>query len=267
MLMSLKHRLLQVIRTVHLGMAREEPPARIAIYGHKFESEDWQGLEETVSWFRTKGYVFTGVDEFLDFGKTPERVVFLSFDDNFRSWWQALPLFERLDIRVTFYVNPGVFRDIAAPESIDRYFDRIAHDGERITLSTEELLAIHRAGHTIGSHTDTHPLLTTIPRSEAMLEMRRGKEKLESLLGAAVPHFSFPFGMRRHFSESLRAYARRIGIRSVASARPVPNVRARAFDIHRTAWHFDRSFHYNLDTIRIDGRLFEGTTGRSPVGR
>ena len=174
-------------------------------------------------------------------------------------------MFSELGVRATFYINPGVLRDSADPASIERYFDLIDHHGERTTLSRAQILEIAAAGHTIGSHTYSHAQLTGLPVNEAQVEIRRGKETLEDLTGQAVPDFSYPFGLRRHFNRGLHRYCATIGIRTVASARPIPNAEPAAM-LHRTLWRLNRSLNYNLDTLRINGRVFEALTGRSPVG-
>ena len=83
----------------------------------------------------------------------PERAVYLSFDDNFQSWHRALPLLDTLGVKATFYVNSLPIRDRAEPAVISDYFDRIRHKGDRIPLSSEELLALADHGHAIGCHT------------------------------------------------------------------------------------------------------------------
>lgn len=48
------------------------------------------------------------------------------------------------------------------------------------------------AGHEIGSHTHTHPLLTDVSGAQRREELRRSKEILESVTGASVDGFRAP---------------------------------------------------------------------------
>jgi peptidoglycan/xylan/chitin deacetylase (PgdA/CDA1 family) len=50
------------------------------------------------------------------------------------------------------------------------------------------------AGHTIGSHTCTHPHLARLPADVAREEISASKKKLEDLFGVAVNHFCYPYG-------------------------------------------------------------------------
>ena len=52
------------------------------------------------------------------------------------------------------------------------------------------------AGHEIGAHTLTHPMLTRLTLRDAREEIFVSKRKLEDLFGVPVRHFAYPFGDR-----------------------------------------------------------------------
>lgn len=52
------------------------------------------------------------------------------------------------------------------------------------------------AGHEIGAHTLTHPMLTRLTLRDAREEIFASKKKLEDMFGAPIRHFSYPFGDR-----------------------------------------------------------------------
>src|SRR5262249_47570972 len=140
---------------------------------------------------------------------------FLSLDDNYRSWLRTLPIFEGHQVHATFYVNSWPFRDRVSETDVRNFIEsrkptNIGSD-EETTLSTSELREIAAAGHTIGAHTHTHPVLTSLPKHAAREEIRICKEELASILGRTPEDFAYPFGMRRHFNRSLRSYCRSIG--------------------------------------------------------
>ena len=82
-----------------------------------------------------------------------------------------------------------------------------------------------------------------------------------------MQHFAYPYGMRRHFSRSLRHYCTSIGFVTIASAIPcLQYATNRPDNLRRSAWLLDRSLADNLDNICIDGRAFHALTGRSAVG-
>lgn len=237
-------------------------PDRIAIYLHAVEADERDRLSECLAWLNEQDYRFTNASDYCAPGDG--RRVYLSFDDNFRSWVDLLPVLARHDARATFFVNTGVFRDREDGRTLDAYFDRIGHRGERLTLSTQELRELARAGHPIGCHTHSHFVLSRLPRERIPAEIDASARFLRTLLDVPVVDFSFPYGMRRHFSRSLRAYCA-ARFRTISNAGPgLQHAVSRPHSIHRSSWKLDRPLSDNLEDLRIDGRVFAGLTGRSP---
>lgn len=252
------------IRAAHL-LPGQTMPAKLGIYFHDLPRHRWDRFSEMVHTLRELGYRFVDLDRhWTDVGNT----AYVSFDDNHVSWFEALPLFEELGVKATFYTNTLPVRDLATESDVSHYVDRIGVERERyVPLSTSEIGAIARSGHVIGSHTHTHPVLTSISLEQARAEMVTNKERLEDIVGSTVDSFAFPYGMRRFFSSDLERMALDIGFSSVAYATPGwLHESPRATAIHRTGWNLDRPLDYNLQTLRIDGRAFERITGRSAVG-
>ena len=229
--------------------------------------EPWfhEAFAEVVAYFRNLNYRFTNAHAFLTI--PDERCVFVSFDDNYQSWYESLPLFDRLDVRGTFYVNTLPLRNIASKEMIDAYYDRIAYPGPRIPLSGSELIALSNAGHTIGAHGHSHFSLTSLSVQTAQKDILRNKEELERILGKRVQHFAYPYGLRRYFSDELRAYCKNIGFETIANAIPgLQHNQQPPLNIQRTGWHFEKPLSYNVTNISIDGSLLEHLSGRSALG-
>lgn len=251
-----------LVRKAHLLAFRRSLPTRVAIFMHELPESSWPILRELVPYFKEHGYSFVDPDGFR--APRDERRVFLSFDDNFREWHRALPLFEKLGVHATFYVNSQPMRDLASAVEIDAYFDRIEHTGERATMTVAELREVAAAGHTIGHHTHSHFVLSALTVEEAQAEIRRGKETLEDWLATEVRHFSYPYGMRRHFSDALKQYCWALGCPTISTGigsrlHEEPDVRL----IHRTVWRLDRSLEHNVQNLEIDGRVWSQLTGRN----
>lgn len=66
--------------------------------------------------------------------------------------------------------------------------------GEFRSLDWGQIIGLHKAGVTIGSHTCSHVLLTNEPRQKALREARDSRAILEQRLGAGVEHFAYPDG-------------------------------------------------------------------------
>ena len=61
-------------------------------------------------------------------------------------------------------------------------------------LTAEEVAELHRSGVEIGSHTQTHPDLSTTPFDRALAEWSDSKGELEEASGAPVTVAAYPFG-------------------------------------------------------------------------
>ena len=263
----MKRALFSLVRSAHRRLCSRPLPDRLAIYFHELELHQWDSFRNGILHIIEQGYCSVPVSGFVE-QNSNDRRLFISFDDNFRSWNTSLKLLDELGLKATFYVNTLPFRDICDQNTISEYFDRIAHSGERITLTRSELLEIAAAGHEIGCHTHSHPNLSKLPRARWDKEIRDSKHVLEDILQREVADFSYPYGMRRYFSDALRRYCVDIGFRTIASAIPglqhLPKIDF--LNIHRSGWRLDETLSANLADLRVDGRWFESVSGRSPVG-
>lgn len=61
-------------------------------------------------------------------------------------------------------------------------------------MSWEQVRELHKAGHEIGSHSLTHPLLTDLPDERLREEVEGSGRVLSEVLGAPVSSFSYPNG-------------------------------------------------------------------------
>jgi peptidoglycan/xylan/chitin deacetylase (PgdA/CDA1 family) len=261
----IRRRAQQLIRRIHVGLAPRDLPPRLGIYFHDLPLERADDLRRLAETLDSAGYrVAAEPDDYL-VAETPAALV--SFDDNYRTWFEGLPLLDELGWNVTFYANTEPLRDDASPEVVRAYFDRIEHAGAHVPLDRAELVALADAGHCIGAHTHRHLDLAAVSRADAVADITRNKAELEALLGRPVRHLSYPFGLRRYCPSWLPGELGALGFDTLAAAAPgllheppVPSW------INRTPWRFERGFDANLEDLRVDGRRFERLTGRSAVG-
>jgi peptidoglycan/xylan/chitin deacetylase (PgdA/CDA1 family) len=91
-------------------------------------------------------------------------------------------------------------------------------DGEHIrAMNWDDVRRLHRQGHTIGAHSETHAILTTAPLGEAQSEIARSIAKVAEELGEPCVSFAFPNG---NHSEALARYALGCGVRTVMTTEP-----------------------------------------------
>jgi peptidoglycan/xylan/chitin deacetylase (PgdA/CDA1 family) len=262
--MNLKLMTQTVIRESHRLAATRPLPDQVGIYFHALEERQHSMFAECVEFWKELGYGLANAQEFVR--GCDEKSLYISFDDNHKQWHSALPLFDDLDVKVTFFINSLPIRGRASAGEIEGYFDRIGYHGDRVTLSVEEIQEIAAAGHTIACHSHSHFDLGSLPAPDAHSEILRSKEILEDIVQTPVQDFSYPFGMRRNFTDALRDFCLANGFATVSNAIPgclyqLPT----AGSINRTPWDFGRTLDYNVANMRIDGRLFERLTGRSAV--
>jgi hypothetical protein len=124
---------------VHRRLLSRELPRRIAIYFHELEPHQHPSFLAAMRHLQGLGYRAVGPDAYAAGGG--DRLLFVSFDDNYRSWHGARRVLDEAGVSATFYVNTLPFRDRCTAHDTGAYFDRIAFGGGRQSLSTAELAA------------------------------------------------------------------------------------------------------------------------------
>ena len=98
----------------------------------------------------------------------------------------------------------------AAVAEVCERADATAYRGEM--MSSQQVLALHRAGMQVGAHTVTHPILAGLEAASARAEMQQGRRQLESLLQDRVGLFAYPNGRPGlDYSVETVALARAVG--------------------------------------------------------
>jgi peptidoglycan/xylan/chitin deacetylase (PgdA/CDA1 family) len=87
----------------------------------------------------------------------------------------------------------------------------------RRMLSWAQIQELHAAGIQIGSHTLTHPRLSTLGRDAARHEVVAAKKALEDRLGEPVDTFAYPYG---DLSDETREVVGQAGHSIACSIRP-----------------------------------------------
>ncbi|MCW3014332.1 MAG: polysaccharide deacetylase family protein [Solirubrobacterales bacterium] len=125
-----------------------------------------------------------------------EKVVAFTFDDAYRSVLeQAHPVLDRAGAPATVFVptaHAGTPRPMAWP-GIEHWLGG-RHERELVPLQWPELSDLAAAGWEIGSHTQTHPRLTTLDDEGLRQELVASRETCEQRLGQACPSIAYPYG-------------------------------------------------------------------------
>lgn len=89
---------------------------------------------------------------------------------------------------------------------------------------------------TVGAHTEHHPMLNRLTRSEVQAELAYSRERLQGEIGLPVDYLAYPYGQPWEVGSLARDVAKELGYKAAFStvARPVePGDRTQLFDIPR----------------------------------
>lgn len=141
--------------------------------------------------------------------KLPAKTVIITFDDGFANNYEGafLPLLKR-GMKATWFIASGY---------VDSYSTWLDYHLNDRMLSSAQLREMHRQGMEIGSHTISHPDLTTLTEEELEQEIGHSKHWLEDIVNAPVVSFAYPYGRYHHRAvESVRRH----GYSFACSVRP-----------------------------------------------
>jgi peptidoglycan/xylan/chitin deacetylase (PgdA/CDA1 family) len=126
-------------------------------------------------------------DHFTRGERLPEKPIVLTFDDGYADFYtNALPILQKHRMVATLFVITDLV-------------------GQPNYITWEQAKEIARAGIEIGSHTLTHPDLTTLDAKRLERELTESRKVLEERLGVRVPFFAYPAG---RFNEKVLALVR-----------------------------------------------------------
>jgi peptidoglycan/xylan/chitin deacetylase (PgdA/CDA1 family) len=154
-----------------------------------------QVLADQLGLLRRRGYrgvTFTEAVEGHDRGKR----VAVTFDDAFASVQErAKPILDALGWPATVFAVSD-FAAEGRPISWDGTGQWAAteHRDEMRSLDWQRLRALAAAGWEVGSHTVTHPRLTTLDDDALARELAGSREALEAAMEAPCPAVAYPYG-------------------------------------------------------------------------
>jgi peptidoglycan/xylan/chitin deacetylase (PgdA/CDA1 family) len=144
------------------------------------------------------------IDELFVEAKDRTQKVVLTFDDGFiGNYLFALSTLEKYGYKATFFVTVGNI-------SRNRY------------MSWDQLAILYQKGHSIQSHTMTHPMLGECDEGQITYELETSRKIIEDRVGGSVKYLSLPFGSS---SERVIRVAERLGYRGVFAS--LSNIRKR----------------------------------------
>lgn len=185
---------------------------RVLIY-HDIPPNQTNKFREQLEWLK-KSYTFICPQTFelMIMGIIPVKGnnLLLTFDDGFSSNKViAEIILDELEIKAIFFVISD-FIDIQNPEESKEFIskkillDTITEEvpNHMSNMSWNDLIDLHKSGHTIGAHTSSHNNLSNIKTKEELYkEIVISANKIENYIGCKVNHFAYPFGNLSSFTK------------------------------------------------------------------
>jgi len=124
-----------------------------------------------------------------------QGMVTLSFDDGLPSFYaNGVPILNSHNIKSTAYVLSNEL-------------------GNSDSITVDQMLQMQAQGHEIGSHSKTHPDLTSISAQQMQDEIANSKKDLEAL-GANITTFAYPYGNWNSAADQIVKQAGYMGART-----------------------------------------------------
>jgi peptidoglycan/xylan/chitin deacetylase (PgdA/CDA1 family) len=190
-------------------------------------------LERQLQEFQAQGIEFTNLGKW-EVARPVGRQVALTFDDAYRNLFtKGLPVLQKTGVRALTYV-------VASLIGKSNEWDHGTKARREPLMDRVQLTEWLRAGHDIGSHSMTHPDLTSLSSEEARREIIDSKKLLEDLFGQRIRHFCYPYGQ---WNESIRDLVQEAGYQTATTVIPGfnpagadPFVLKRFLARHRRPW-------------------------------
>jgi peptidoglycan/xylan/chitin deacetylase (PgdA/CDA1 family) len=151
-------------------------------------------LESQLAGFLARGYEAATLEEALT---TPpaERTFVVTFDDAHRSVLeQAVPIMARLSVPGTVFV-PTDYASSQQPMAWDGYdmWMGTEHERELDCMTWDELRGLDADGWEIGSHTCSHPRLSTLDEERIAAELTESRAVCEREMGKPCRSIAYPY--------------------------------------------------------------------------
>jgi peptidoglycan/xylan/chitin deacetylase (PgdA/CDA1 family) len=214
----------ELARTATLGVLARLPRARaqglrIVHYHHVFDDER-PGFARQLDLFQSEL-------EPVSLGEALHRLqqrslngreLVVTFDDGFRNQLTnaATMLAEREMSACFFLISDLVGAPADRVEAVCR--ERLHLDRPVQPMDWDDARRLVELGHEVGSHTRSHPDLTSVSPAELAEELESSREAIDRGLGQRVGHFSAPYGDRARFTEAISTAARSAGYATCLSA-------------------------------------------------
>lgn len=130
----------------------------------------------------------------------------LTFDDGYENFFEiAFPLLREYNIKVILFITVGFIGGAVSAGEIFKINPSLK------PLSWRQVKEIAQAGIEIGSHSQTHPVLSMLDNKSARAEIADSKKEIEDIIGKKVKYFAYPFGSSFSFNNKIKEIVKNSG--------------------------------------------------------
>lgn len=162
-------------------------------------SDDWahqlavtrRSFERQLTSILRRGFSPIPAESLLDGAR---RAVHVTFDDAFREVLDIVPFLEKHGMHATVFAVTS-FADSGRPFDVPELTEQAAANPQQLaTMTWSDLGELAARGFEIGSHTATHPHLTTLTDGELDRELADSRVRIEDELKHPCRFLAYPYG-------------------------------------------------------------------------
>jgi len=212
----LQHRLRKVLIGLNrIDLFQNQNMPRILCY-HRVEPEPRDRWSVSTSAFARQmefvrsEYHIVSLDEIVAWlnglKSLPERSIAVTFDDGLADVYKhAFPILEEASMTATMFVCPGLISGVDEKEN-----NKLSKEKNQF-MTWEQVSILSTCGWIIGSHSLTHPKLSTLNDTEVAVQVNESKSQIEDVLQRNCDYFCYPYGTPKAVSVRERELAMKAG--------------------------------------------------------
>jgi peptidoglycan/xylan/chitin deacetylase (PgdA/CDA1 family) len=172
-------------------------------------------------------------------GRLPNegRYLVVTFDDGYKNNFEiAAPILQKHRIPACFFVVTDFISIKAGDHQRIAFYAKNAFFASQPSenMSWADVRHLIQSGFEIGSHTHTHPHLSSLSKAQVSEELTKSKLCIEENTGQPIRHFSWPYGRAEDFDLNFRELVQKAGYVSCCSGiRGLNDQRSDLFYLHR----------------------------------
>ncbi|KQC30598.1 polysaccharide deacetylase family protein [Flagellimonas eckloniae] len=233
-------------------------PETIHIFHHYFKDGN-NYLKEFIRFVQHKGYTIRG----YDYEQKPgEKVVYLSFDDNYESWYKMAQTLKEEGATCTFFINfaPNLMND----SLVSAYYNSLGLPNGR-PIGLDQISDLIHEGFDFGNHGLSHVPFNNLQLSHVKTDLDLNRNFFKQQFGAKLTNVAFPYGSMRYFKkEWIDEISKEFG--TIYAGHPLFQVKKNDNIVFRSPLYVSESFEFNLKIHRVTFINPNLTFGKSLIG-